>query len=883
MIVYASAGSQELWADRACYRCERWLRDMDRLRPSLASSRVQALRAVEARPRLIHRVNNLPVQLSSFVGRKRESAQIGELLSSMRLLTLTGPGGIGKTRLALAVASAALDAYPDGVWLAELAGLADPLLVTVAVAHIFDVRGEAGTPLVESLAEILRSRSLLLVLDNCEHLVGACAELCSTLLVGCAGVQVLATSREPLGVEGEQVWPVPPLALPEANAQSTPERLQQSEAVRLFVDRARSSRPDFELTERNASPIAEVCRRLDGLPLAIELAAAQCRALAPELLLRRLDSRFRRLAGPTRTAPSRHQTLQATIDWSYGLLSETERILFSRLGVFAGGWTVEAAESVMAGEGLPPEELLPALLRLVDKSLVVAEPGDTAGVRYRLLELLRQDALERLSAGVEAEHVRDRHADFFLVLAEQSKEAFGSPEEGTAFDRLDREHDNLQAALAWLIGSGKTETAWRLGGALWLLWVHRGYVHEGRAWVERLLGIPGAEHTASRLILLRGAAGLALADGDLPAAESLGRASLALAQQLGDLATASGALLVLGSVARERGEYVLSRELHEQGVRAAVAIGRGSTNTPQMDPFGFGSFPELQNLLHVGWAAFGEGDCALARVRAEEARARAAEAGYPRLVAQALMVLGRVSYRQREFSAARSFLEQSLDMWNALGERAYTKAEASITLGCVERDLGKLELAASLLGDSIAILQRGGGQGIVRCLDAISGLAAAYQKPDRAFRLAAAAERLYEVMGCDSKRVYRFELQRWIGVARQALGAGGTAEVLAAGRALTRAAAIEEALATVSEVSGGSGGPPTTSAARLPGRLTRREREVVALIGRGMSNRQIAQELVIAERTAEHHVENILSKLGLESRTQVATWAVEHGAPGATQ
>ena len=835
------------------------------------------------RPRLVTRAHNLPVELSSFVGREHQIAQVGELLLSARLVTLSGPGGIGKTRLALAVAEAVLNDCPDGVWLVELASLADPALVDAATARVFGVQSEAGTPLINRLADHLRARSLLLVLDNCEHLVDACAELASSLLRVCPAVRVLATSRQPLGVSGEQVWPVPALAVPDADGPKSVEGVRLVDAIRLFVERSRATRPGFALTEQNVDAVVSLCRQLDGLPLAIELAAAQVRGLAPDQLLDRLDDGFRRLTGVNRDAPLRQQTLLATIEWSYGLLTEPERVLFRRLGVFAGGWTVEAAEAVTAGDGLDRDDVLGNLMRLIDKSLVMTDAGTGGRVRYRLLVTLRHDAVERLLHHAEAERTRDRHAATFLALAKRAECALTQPDEAAWLAALETENDNLRTALTWSIDRGDVDSAWAMGAALWRFWLHRGYLLEGAVWLSKLLSLPGDRRSRARMRLLHGAARLNTAMGDLATAHGHAHLALELARDFGDYSAISVLVNVLGGLARSRGDFAAARALHEEGIQASRELTQQSDRTQTYPPRLAGWF-ELENIWSLGLAATEQGDCVAGLACGEEARARATEDGYPRVLAAALRVLGLARYRQGDYPAARAFLRQSLEVWTALGERGHGETDALIDLGCAAREQGELTLARQTLGEALEILHTNGGRlRTARCLDAFAGLAAACGQPERSLQLAETADELYRAMGCDPAHVYRHELERWTKVARDALGATRPPEAPAVARSLTRYEAIAEALAIATQVDRPLHGSVSLGANGISSPLTPREREVSALIAHGLSNREIAAQLVIAHRTVAHHVENILDKLDLGSRVQVAAWAVQHGVPGARE
>ncbi len=436
---------------------------------------------------VVERPNNLPIALSSFVGRGREISEVEALLAGNRLLTLTGPGGSGKTRLALRVASRVLEGFEDGAWLVELAPLSDPGLVIRAVAFVLGVREGPGGSLLEVLSDHLRSRRLLLVLDNCEHLVGASASLAEALLRRCRNLSVLATSREALGVTGEAVFAVPPLALPDPRRPPAVEGLPEYEAARLFVERARAVNHGLSLTEENASAVAQVCCRLDGMPLAIELAAARAKALSIEQISSRLDDAFRLLkGGASRTAMARQRTLRATMDWSYGLLTEEERALLRRLSVFAGGFTLEAAEAVGAGGGIEEAGVLDLLASLVDKSLVPLEDRG-GGARYRLLETVRQYASEKLGAEAEEKGAGGRHARYYLALAEEAEPELKGERQEEWLERLEGDNDNLRAAMRFLLDADEVDTSLRLAWALWLFWWYRSHHEEGRHYADEVL------------------------------------------------------------------------------------------------------------------------------------------------------------------------------------------------------------------------------------------------------------------------------------------------------------------------------------------------------------------------------------------------------------
>lgn len=430
-------------------------------------------------------VHNLPGSLTSFIGRERERVEIRNMLGASRLLTLTGPGGGGKTRLALQVTGDLAAEYPDGAWLVEFAPLAEGSLVPQAVAAALGIREQPGRPLADTLTGALSEKEMLLVLDNCEHLVDAAAHLAEALLASCPRLRIIATSREPLGMPGEMIWSVPSLSAPEPGHRYTAAELEAYESVQLFIERARYHSPAFLLTPRNAPAVAEICRRLDGIPLAIELAAARVGFSAEEIAAR-LDNSLRLLTAGGRTAPPRQRTLRGTLDWSHGLLSAPERTVFRRLSVFAGGFTLEAAEAVGSGAGIAKEDALDLIARLVDKSLVVAQAPGEGGMRYRMLEPIRQYARDKLEESGELEAVRHRHASWCLAFAEWADSGLQGPDQAKWVERLEMERPNAQAALGWSL-EAEPETALRLAATLGHFWYRYGPTVEGRRWLEAAL------------------------------------------------------------------------------------------------------------------------------------------------------------------------------------------------------------------------------------------------------------------------------------------------------------------------------------------------------------------------------------------------------------
>jgi|SRR5579859_98944 len=523
--------------------------------------------------------NNLPIQLTSFIGRDKEMAEVRRGFATTRLLTLTGVGGTGKTRLALQLGAAVLPEFRDGVWFVELASLSDPALVPQAVATALGVRQEANRAVQAALHDYLREKTLLLVLDNCEHLIQACAQFADLVLRAALKVKILATSREALDISGESIYHVPSLPSPAATHFS-PETLGQFDAVKLYVDRAAAVQNEFVLTPENAPAVAQICRRLDGIPLAIELAAARTKVFAPEQIAARLDDRFRLLSVGSRNARPRHQTLSALIQWSYDLLSEAERVLLRRLSVFSGGWALEAAEAVCgdeaAGGALPPLAVLELHTSLVNKSLVVVERVAGQGARYRMLETIREYALERLVAHGESESMRRKHMVYFRRVAQEADPQFSSPARAVWVETLKADQDNFRAALQWARESGDALAGLQLAGALWLFWYALGSLSEGRGWMESALAqAVTLDAPAARAKVLLAGGNLAWFQSDYGVARALLEEGLAICRGLGaqgrrDLAYC---LLWMGALERDQGDPMIARSLLQESVATCREIG----------------------------------------------------------------------------------------------------------------------------------------------------------------------------------------------------------------------------------------------------------------------------------------------------------------------
>jgi non-specific serine/threonine protein kinase len=612
---------------------------------------------------------NLPQPASSFIGRDREMSEVERLFATTRVLTLTGAGGCGKTRLALRLAATLRRRFPDGVWLVEFGPLAEPALVPQAVASTLQIREHWGRPPLELVVELLRTKQLLLVLDNCEHVVEAVARLVDTLVRACPRLYVLSTSQDALRLAAEAQYRVPSLAVPDLTRLPAIEELARFEGVQLFCERAQAVQPDFTLTEHNQQAVAEICCRLDGLPLAIELAAARTRMLTPEQIARRLDDRFRLLVGGERTAPSRQQTLRGLIDWSYELLADKERQLLARLAVFAGGFTLEAVEGVCAGEEIDETEVIDLLATLVDRSLVVRDEQDGES-RYRLLETIRVYAGRRLAETSAGETLHRRHVEWYLALTEQLDPASTSSQDAW-LGQLALEEDNLRAALAWCVahdpGSGL-----RLAGSLWRHWDSRGFLTEGARWLEGLLA-PAAGPGEAPVKVLGETAEAAVVDGRTVEARSLARA-----------------LMALGWLAHSQGDSRSARTRLEAGLAIFRTIGDG--------------WGIRWMLVRLAFLILSEGDVRRARELVEETLALARASGDLADVAWVLNRLSIIAQYEGDLSRASALLDESLRILEQTGDKRVIAWSVG-DLGNLATSQGDYARAERLLQDSLAALR----------------------------------------------------------------------------------------------------------------------------------------------------------------------------------
>jgi predicted ATPase/DNA-binding CsgD family transcriptional regulator len=852
-----------------------------------------------------------PVQLTPLIGREHEVAQACTLLrrSEVRLLTLTGTGGIGKTRLGLEVTTKLTHDFANGIYFVPLAPLSDPELVVPTIAQTLGIKESGEKPLLDLLKMSLRDKHLLLFLDNFEQVVTTAPRL-SDLLTICPRIKMLVTSRAPLHVSGEHEFPVPPLATPDLKQLPESETLSEYSAVALFLERAQMIRPDFQVNSTNAHTIAEVCVRLDGLPLAIELAAARIKLLPPHALLARLGQRLAVLTSGARDVPARQQTLRNTIAWSYNLLDAQEQRLFQRLSVFAGGCTLEAIEAVCAAFGDEEGTVLDAVASLIDKSLLQQTEQEGEQPHLVMLETIREYGLECLIANGEMEASRQAHADYFLRLAEEAEPEFEGPQQVMWLERVEREHDNLRAALWWSVEQGETgysmEMALRLSGALKLFWVVRGHWSEGRKALKRVLaGSKGAG--ASMRAKALGAAGyLAFDQGDLDRAEALHEESLALCRELGDTRGIAHNLNLLGRVAMDRSNYTAARLLEEEAlalfrevdaklgiassleILASVALDQGEyVRARSLGEESLALSREVGNKRGSAAALwllarvifFSQGDQTAVRPLLEESLALSKELGDKANVAYSLLMLGFVAIFQGETATARSLLEENLTLFRELGDRRGI-ALGLYGLGWVALGQGDYVRARALYEESLAIPRELDNQWYSALfLEGLAGAVFLQGQPAWAARLWGVAEALRDALGVPIPPVVRIMYEQTVAAARAQLGEETFAATWAEGRMMTleqALAAQEPATMPTPITAEPSSPPPAMSPVTYPNGLTAREVEVLRLLARGLTNAQIARELIVSLLTVKAHVRSIYSKLGVTSRSAATRYALEH-------
>ena len=854
--------------------------------------------------------HTLPVSLTSLIGREQEVQALHTLLllPDVRLLTLTGTAGVGKTRLAIEVARDLAHDFADGVHLVSLAPLSDPAFVIPTIAHCVGITQSGSQPLLVQLKTTQRDKQRLLVLDNFEHVIEA-SPLLVELLEACPDLKLLVTSREVLRLRGEHQFAVPPLALPDPRNLSDVGSLAHVPAVQLFLQRAQAIRSDFQLTTDNAATITEICLRLDGLPLAIELAAARVKVLSLQALLTRLERRLQILTGGMRDLPERQHTLRATIQWSYDLLSEEEQRLFRRLAIFVGGCSLEAAEALcsMLGEG--GISVLEDVASLLDKSLLQHREQRQGGPRLMMLATLREYGMEALATNEEIEVTRQVHAHYYLHLAEEAEPELAGPQQAEWLERLEREHDNLRAAMQWVLEQGEAEksmeSALRLGGALQQFWQVRRYLSEGRTFLEHALAGSTGAVTSSRAKALMTAARLAVLQADTDQGEALCEESLALWRELGDTAGMAYTLHLLGIVACQRSELGRARSQFEESLALWRKVG---------DKNGIASA-----LFYSASLALQQGEYSRARVLCEESLALSKQEGNKSGIALALFKLAQICFNsQGDPATVRSLLEESLTLYRELGDThglatcfclsgqlALQQGDAAMARSLVEEGLvlyreiggweegigesltvlgkvaavqGDYTAARAFYGESLTFPGKMDAVWIASSLEGLAGVVAVQGDPMWAIRLYGAAEALRESVGTPVPPVERSTYERSVAAARAQLGEKTFATAWAEGRIMT----VEQVLVAqgpasiLSPSTGSSSAPPTRKPATDLTGLTTREVEVLRLLAQGLTSAQMAEQLVIGVVTVNFHVRSIYSKLGVTSRSAATRYALEH-------
>lgn len=849
----------------------------------------------------------LPIPLTQLIGREQEVMTLCTMLRQpeVRLLTLTGMGGIGKTRLGLQIATELSDEFIDGVYFAPLASINDPSLVVPTIAQVLGLKESGDYLLAEHVKSYLRERHVLLLIDNFEHVMLAAPRI-TELLTSCPHLKILVTSRAVLYLNGEHEFLVSPLALPDLKQLPIYDALLQYAAIKLFMQSVQAVKANFQLTSTNARSVAEICVKLEGLPLALELAAARIKLLSPQALLSRLESQLHILTGGSSDVLERQQTLRNTIRWSYNLLSPAEQLLFRQLSVFVGSFTVEAAEYVCAASSNGAFSVLDGLTSLLDKSLLqqIDQGGDDP--RLFMLQVVREYGLTCLTAN-EEETTRYTHSSYYIAVAERVSPNLASQEQRKWFDLLEREHNNLRAALQWLLEKKETEMALQLSGELGWFWFMRGYQVEGRKWLDRTLAEGGSVAAPIQASALHGASRIALYQDNFYQATILAEKTLTLFREIGDRRGIALAIRRIGEVAERKHNYVTAYALLEESlqmlreeltnnsphhievIKTSIAFGlgdlaamisyRGDFDTAHsLAEEGIALFREMNNktgimfgLSHLAKVKIAKGDFAKAHTLQEKVLSIAKEMEFKWDFASSLHLLGQLALYQSNEAEGHVLLKESLELYTFLGNQ-WSRAKVLVLLTSIAASQGDDAVAHSLYEESLATLRKLDDKESIAALLEDVAEAVIQMSPAWAVRLWGCAEALREVIGIPFSPFDYFPYKRSLTVARASLGERAFVSTWAEGRTMTH----EQAIAVYTPTSRRISPSPTKSPIPYPNELSNREVEVLRLLAKGLTNVQIADKLVISPRTVDSHLTSIYRKIEVSTRSAATHYALKH-------
>ena len=769
------------------------------------------LKTLDARP------NNLPVQLTSFIGREEEIKKVKELLKNIHLLTLTGPGGVGKTRLSLQVGADVIDDFANGVWFVELAPIIDPVLLPQEILRELGIKEEPKKTLEETLTGYLKDKEILIILDTCEHIIEACAMLTEKLLTKCPKLKIIATSREALKCTGEQIHSILSLKTPNLKEEISTEQLTQYESVRLFIERALTVNQKFRVTNENAPSLAGICSQLDGIPLAIELAAARVKVLTVEKIYERLNSRFSLLTGGRRTALPRQQTLKALIDWSYDLLSEQEKILWSRLSVFNDGWTLESAEEICSDDKVNKEEILDLLSLLVEKSIIIF---DEEKERYRILESICQYGEEKLKEANEINKILSKHLYYFMELSESAEPKLKGPEVKEWLEKLETEHGNLQSAIEWSLKNGDSEEGSRLAGAMGWFWDMKGLYFVGRRLLESILIKMQGISNSSRAKVLNSVGVLANYQGDYINSGNYHEESLRFSRKLGDIFGIASSLNSLGSNAYDQGDYEQAQKFYEESLFIAREIGDERGIASSLNGLGKvshsqGDYQQAQkyheeslrfnrkledkrsiaiSLNNLGVLAYNQGEHQQAQKFYEESLFLARELGDKSGIATSLNNLGVGAYNQGDYQQAQKYHDESLLLRREIGDKSGI-ASTLINLGSIVYDHGDYKQAQKFYEESLFLAREiGDNLSIAYCIEGFAGIASIQKRSSQVILLLGATETAFQSLGFVREKDDLIQHERIIKILHEQLSEEEYSKYWEEGKKLTLEQAVELAL-----------------------------------------------------------------------------------------